>query len=346
MAPNPAHPPGATPIDLATELLRVATQAGLIKGFSAGDVFQPLDGMCTAIREIEAGNPAVAGSTVDIMKKMIENGAVTDVQALPGQITRLASALSGVVVSAPRVAPTVLARQPASAPAQPAQPAVPAQPAARPLHGVALASAKAKAERDAAPAAQQTAAKPLRGVALASANAKAARDAAAAKAGAQKAPVAAAPVQAVVEKPKLRGIALASANAKAAREAAQQTEIELEDTAPVAVHAGAEQESAESNPHLRPISETGQKPFVDPRTSIQKDYIICLEDGRKMKMLKRHLRTAYRMTPEQYRTKWGLPPAYPMTAPNYAKQKSRYAKSIGLGSSEMRAAVTAKQEAF
>ena len=61
------------------------------------------------------------------------------------------------------------------------------------------------------------------------------------------------------------------------------------------------------------------------------DYIICLEDGKKLKMLKRHLKTAYDMTPEEYRERWGLPADYPMVAPNYAKQRSRLAKEIGLG---------------
>ena len=61
------------------------------------------------------------------------------------------------------------------------------------------------------------------------------------------------------------------------------------------------------------------------------DYIVCLEDGKKLKMLKRHLKTAYNMTPEEYRERWGLTPDYPMVAPNYAKQRSKLAKQIGLG---------------
>ncbi len=73
------------------------------------------------------------------------------------------------------------------------------------------------------------------------------------------------------------------------------------------------------------------KPAVPIRRSVHADYIICLEDGKKLKMLKRHLRTTYGMTPEEYRAKWGLPPDYPMVAPNYAKQRSEFAKEIGLG---------------
>lgn len=72
-------------------------------------------------------------------------------------------------------------------------------------------------------------------------------------------------------------------------------------------------------------------PAVPVRRSITPDYLICLEDGRKLKTLKRHLRAAYNMTPEEYRAKWGLAADYPMVAPNYAKQRSRLAKQIGLG---------------
>jgi predicted transcriptional regulator len=73
------------------------------------------------------------------------------------------------------------------------------------------------------------------------------------------------------------------------------------------------------------------RPAVPIARSVTPDFIVCLEDGRKLKMLKRHLRTAYGLTPAQYRTKWRLPPDYPMVAPTYAKQRSRFAKKIGLG---------------
>jgi predicted transcriptional regulator len=73
------------------------------------------------------------------------------------------------------------------------------------------------------------------------------------------------------------------------------------------------------------------KPAVPVRKSITPDYLICLEDGKKLKMLKRHLRSTYNMTPDEYRAKWGLPPDYPMVAPNYAEQRSAFAKKIGLG---------------
>ena len=73
------------------------------------------------------------------------------------------------------------------------------------------------------------------------------------------------------------------------------------------------------------------KPAVSVRRSVTPDYIICLEDGKKFKSLKRHLRTAFNLTPEQYREKWGLKPDYPMVAPNYANVRSEMAKRIGLG---------------
>lgn len=78
-------------------------------------------------------------------------------------------------------------------------------------------------------------------------------------------------------------------------------------------------------------TETKQEPAVSIRSSVKPDYIICLEDGKKLKMLKRHLMTHYNMTPEQYRTKWNLPADYPMVAPNYASQRRQLAKKIGLG---------------
>ena len=73
------------------------------------------------------------------------------------------------------------------------------------------------------------------------------------------------------------------------------------------------------------------EPAVSVKKSVTADYIVCLEDGKKLKMLKRHLRTAYGLTPEQYREKWGLPADYPMVAPNYAKKRSTLARQIGLG---------------
>ena len=88
---------------------------------------------------------------------------------------------------------------------------------------------------------------------------------------------------------------------------------------------------------LQAIKETGNrptvvlKPAVPIRKSITPDYLVCLEDGKKLKMLKRHIRAVYVLTPEEYRMKWGLPADYQMVAPTYAKQRSALAKQIGLG---------------
>ena len=79
-----------------------------------------------------------------------------------------------------------------------------------------------------------------------------------------------------------------------------------------------------------------QEPAVSVRSSVKPDYIVCLEDGKKLKMLKRHLMTHYQMTPEQYRAKWQLPADYPMVAPNYAEQRRALAKKIGLGTQRRR----------
>jgi predicted transcriptional regulator len=78
------------------------------------------------------------------------------------------------------------------------------------------------------------------------------------------------------------------------------------------------------------------KPAVNPKKSVFPDYIVCLEDGKKFKSLKRHLRTHYDLSPEEYREKWGLPPDYPMVAPNYAAARSALAKKMGLGQQRRR----------
>jgi len=84
------------------------------------------------------------------------------------------------------------------------------------------------------------------------------------------------------------------------------------------------------------VPEAKPEPKVPVRSSVKPDYIVCLEDGKKLKMLKRHLMTHYSMTPDQYRQKWGLAADYPMVAPNYAEQRRTLAKSIGLGTKRKR----------
>lgn len=79
------------------------------------------------------------------------------------------------------------------------------------------------------------------------------------------------------------------------------------------------------------VPEVKQEPAVSIRSSVKPDYIVCLEDGKKLKMLRRHLMTAYDMTPDDYRAKWNLPKDYPMVAPNYAEKRRVLAKAIGLG---------------
>lgn len=112
----------------------------------------------------------------------------------------------------------------------------------------------------------------------------------------------------------------------------------------VAAHVAANPLPADALPNLiRSVHETLRAldaspsaaarpaPAVPPRKSVFPDYIICLEDGKKLKMLRRHLKTAYNMTPEQYRDRWGLTPDYPMVAPSYTERRSSLAKQIGLG---------------
>src|ERR671926_1974478 len=90
--------------------------------------------------------------------------------------------------------------------------------------------------------------------------------------------------------------------------------------------------------HTSSAPEPKPEPKVSIRSSIKPDYIVCLEDGKRLKMLKRHLMTHYNMTPDQYRQKWGLAADYPMVAPNYAEQRRALAKKIGLGTKRKRTA--------
>jgi predicted transcriptional regulator len=98
------------------------------------------------------------------------------------------------------------------------------------------------------------------------------------------------------------------------------------------VHGALSQLSGASS-----AAEAKPEPKVPIRSSVKPDYIVCLEDGKRLKMLKRHLMTHYQMTPDQYRQKWGLAADYPMVAPNYAEQRRTLAKSIGLGTKRRKA---------
>jgi predicted transcriptional regulator len=88
----------------------------------------------------------------------------------------------------------------------------------------------------------------------------------------------------------------------------------------------------------QPVEAAPKEPAVPVKKSITPDYLVCLEDGRKFKSLKRHLRTKYNMSPEEYRAKWNLPKDYPMVAPNYARARSDLAKQMGLGQGGRKAA--------
>ena len=94
--------------------------------------------------------------------------------------------------------------------------------------------------------------------------------------------------------------------------------------------------------HVAQVAPEPLKPAVPIRKSVTPEFLICLEDGKKLKMLKRHLRSTYNMTPDEYRSKWGLAPDYPMVAPNYAERRSEFAKKIGLGRGAGRQSARAK----
>ncbi|MET0249760.1 MAG: MucR family transcriptional regulator [Sphingobium sp.] len=103
------------------------------------------------------------------------------------------------------------------------------------------------------------------------------------------------------------------------------------------VHAALQGLDAPGKPE-----EPKQEPAVSVRASVKPDYLVCLEDGKKLKMLKRYLMTTYNMTPADYRAKWGLPADYPMVAPNYAQQRKELAHKIGLGRKPRAAGASAK----
>ncbi|MEO0566535.1 MAG: MucR family transcriptional regulator [Pseudomonadota bacterium] len=100
--------------------------------------------------------------------------------------------------------------------------------------------------------------------------------------------------------------------------------------------------SSVGNPE--PEEEPRPEPAVSIRRSVQPDHIVCLEDGKKLKMLKRHLRTRYNMSPEEYRDRWNLPADYPMVAPNYAEQRRKLAKDIGLGKGRPKTKTTKRKK--
>jgi len=132
------------------------------------------------------------------------------------------------------------------------------------------------------------------------------------------------------DRPRLLGFAaqIVSAHVSKNAVAAQELPPLIEKVYEALRNAGAE-----------PVAEpTRPEPAAPIKKSVFPDYLICLEDGKKLKMLKRHLRTAYNMSPEEYRKRWGLPAEYPMVAPSYAKHRSALARQIGLGTRRRTAA--------
>jgi predicted transcriptional regulator len=125
------------------------------------------------------------------------------------------------------------------------------------------------------------------------------------------------------DRPRLLGFAaqIVSAHVSKNAVAAQELPPLIERVYEALRNAGAEPAAEPARP----------EPAAPIKKSVFPDYLICLEDGKKLKMLKRHLRTAYNMSPEEYRKRWGLPAEYPMVAPNYAKHRSTLAREIGLG---------------
>lgn len=97
------------------------------------------------------------------------------------------------------------------------------------------------------------------------------------------------------------------------------------------MHSAYRRLTGEEPPRTVTTATTGQRPAVPIDASVTPDYIVCLEDGQRFKMLKGHLRAAYNMSPQEYRKKWGLPADYPMVAPNYREKRARMAKQMGLG---------------
>ena len=263
-----------------------------------------------SLQAVEQISGEAATQTVNVVKMMINAGAVADLTEVVPQIIKLGSAFTGEDISSSRATP-IEAPKPKAAAAAPKPaakaPAAPAAPAAA-VQAKPAAAAPAKA-----PATH--------------ASATPAKAAAATSAPAPKA----APAK-------------AAAKPQEAPAATRKHSEPVAKSAPAKSHAVSQEAPASLNGGAQ-AGVTRQQPAVPIIDCFNADYLICLEDGKKMKMLKRHLRTEYNLSPEEYRAKWGLPPDFPMVAPNYAKQKSRYARSIGLGSPKMREEVALKRQA-
>ncbi len=336
-----------------------------------------------AIRRAEKVSPATPGVALDLLKMMIESDAVPDYSDAPGHMDRIVARLGGVAAAtgkanAPQAQVPQAAAKPAAAPkpiaakpitaktaatAHGSEHAVAGQSAANPgrqLAGAALKSFQRRQEQEAREATQEAtparnapkheepthATKPERKLAGAALKSFQRRQEQEAREAARQ-PALSVAAAAKPER-KLAGAALKSFQRRQEQEAREAaTSSTKASAAPAPEHdalpgpvAGTD---APAVPRLTAAQE-GRLPACPLRESVQKDFIVCLHDGRQMKMLKRHIWNQYGMEPDDYRAYWGLPPDYPMVAPNYAKQKSRYAKTMGLGTAAMREEVAAKRE--
>lgn len=246
-----------------------------------------------------------ASMAAEIVKTMVANGQVKDPSTIPNLIAQIGMNLRMVGSGEPIPATAPVAPTVVASAPTPSAPSAPERTKRQ-----SGSAAKARAQREADAAAQREA-----------------------DAAAQREVEAAAQRKADATQRKAAAAAQRDAEAAAQREAEAAVQREA-----------AAATSKVEDPRKIPVSITGQAPAVAIRESVTKDSIICLEDGRKMKMLKRHLRAAFDMSPEEYRYKWGLPENYPMVAPNYAKMKSKYARHVGLGTHRMREEVAAKQK--
>jgi predicted transcriptional regulator len=301
----------------ALTILQTMMSRGAVRNVDA--IQGNIQALMAAMDRAEKVSPAALGVTLDLFKMMVGTGAVADYSEAAAHMDRIVDNLGNVASAGKGKAPAAKAALPKAKAAAPQA----APQAGKKLAGAALKSFQRKQELEAQ---QQTGA----------------------------------PQAAPQAGKKLAGAALKSFQRKQELEAQQQTgaastaarrpssKAHAKEAAPPAAtarqqHAAPTASEGTEAPRLTAAQE-GRLPAVPLKESVQKDFIICLHDGRQMKMLKRHIWNQYGMMPDDYRAYWGLPPDYPMVAPNYAKQKSRYAKSMGLGTVAMREEVAAKRE--
>lgn len=300
-----------SPVTAALSILEMMIGQKMVNDMAS--VPQHLRDITAAIEAIQATSPETVAPVIRIIKGMIENGAVKALGDVAGNLSNLGQALLGINVPSPAAAPAAPA---APVTVQAEAKAAPAAPAAK--KGGRPPKAKPQAE----PAPSSLAAEAPRASELE-----------------HKAEVALAeppaPTKAARGRPKsVPAATVAQAAAPESAKAAPAQDVRPSAAAP----------RRQKQPLKAPDANGKLVPAVHPKDSVTGDFIVCLEDGKKMKMLKKHLNIAFGITPDEYRKRWGLPENYPMVAPNYARQKSRYARSIGLGTNAMRSEVASKRE--